>query len=502
MEKKTSKIDAMIGRIFFNKYTLVKKLGEGSFGAIYAAKSQYNLYAIKLENKNRGQNLLENEAYIMSYLHGKRIPFIKSFGYSGDYNVLVMELMGKSLEEIFENLPIKKMTVNCVGKLGLQMIEILEYIHNKHIIHRDIKPDNFVMGKGEKSKYLYLLDFGLAKKYRSSSTLKHYPMIKKKNLTGTARYASINALNGLTQSRRDDLEAVGYVLLYFLRGKLPWQGLHVKNKEDRYHKIMEIKMGTSPYQLCKGFPKEFEEYVDYTRNLEYEKDPDYKYLKGLFNSILKEDKNNSENIYDWDLGNKTLNTITTNNTSQKAFLVKDKDKNKKDNILFENNNNFIDMQNILDNEINEFEEKINIQKKEKNDENKLSMKAIHTNEGFYNSQVVHHSDIKKFAFNTEENLNTLTKDKNKENEKDKEKEKEKEKENDKEDDKEDDIIDLEYEDIMEMTDEGKEEEIKKKPNVSGFIHSKRQLEKNIHLRNIQDTQDTQEIQDSNHCVII
>jgi serine/threonine protein kinase len=502
MEKKTSKIDAMIGRIFFNKYTLVKKLGEGSFGAIYAAKSLHNWYAIKLENKNRGQNLLENEAYIMSYLHGKRIPFIKSFGYSGDYNVLVMELMGKSLEEIFENLPIKKMTVNCVGKLGLQMIEILEYIHNKHIIHRDIKPDNFVMGKGEKSKYLYLLDFGLAKKYRSSSTLKHYPMIKKKNLTGTARYASINALNGLTQSRRDDLEAVGYVLLYFLRGKLPWQGLHVKNKEDRYHKIMEIKMGTSPYQLCKGFPKEFEEYVDYTRNLEYEKDPDYKYLKGLFNSILKEDKNNSENIYDWDLGNKTLNTITTNNTSQKAFLVKDKDKNKKDNILFENNNNFIDMQNILDNEINEFEEKINIQKKEKNDENKLSMKAIHTNEGFYNSQVVHHSDIKKFAFNTEENLNTLTKDKNKENEKDKEKEKEKEKENDKEDDKEDDIIDLEYEDIMEMTDEGKEEEIKKKPNVSGFIHSKRQLEKNIHLRNIQDTQDTQEIQDSNHCVII
>ena len=187
MEKKTSKLDPMIGRIFFNKYTLVKKLGEGSFGAIYAAKSLHNWYAIKLENKNRGQNLLENEAYIMSYLHGKRIPFIKSFGYSGDYNVLVMELMGKSLEEIFENLPIKKMTVNCVGKLGLQMIEILEYIHNKHIIHRDIKPDNFVMGKGEKSKYLYLLDFGLAKKYRSSTTLKHYPMIKKKKFNGNSK---------------------------------------------------------------------------------------------------------------------------------------------------------------------------------------------------------------------------------------------------------------------------------------------------------------------------
>ncbi len=475
MEKKTSKLDPMIGRIFFNKYTLVKKLGEGSFGAIYAAKSLHNWYAIKLENKNRGQNLLENEAYIMSYLHGKRIPFIKSFGYSGDYNVLVMELMGKSLEEIFENLPIKKMTVNCVGKLGLQMIEILEYIHNKHIIHRDIKPDNFVMGKGEKSKYLYLLDFGLAKKYRSSTTLKHYPMTKKKNLTGTARYASINALNGLTQSRRDDLEAVGYVLLYFLRGKLPWQGLHVKNKEDRYHKIMEIKMETSPYQLCKGFPKEFEEYVEYTRNLEYEKDPDYKYLKNLFNNILKEEKNNSENIYDWDIGNKTLNTITTNNTSQKAFLVKDKDKYKKEMNIFENNNNFIDMQNILDNEINEFEEKVNKPKKDKIDDNKLSMKAINTNEGFYNSQIVPHSDIKKFVFNTEENLNTLEK-------------KEKEKGGD------NDIIDMEYEDIMEMTDEGKEEEIRRRPHVSGIIHIKSQLEKSVHLPKVEE--------DKSNCLII
>ena len=145
---------------------------------------------------------------------------------------------------------------------------------------------------------------------KSSTTLKHYPMIKKKSLAGTARYASINALNGLTQSRRDDLEAVGYVLLYFLRGKLPWQGLHVKNKEERYHRIMEIKIETTPSELCKGFPKEFEEYINYTRNLEYEQDPDYEYLKNLFHIILKDD---SEKIYDWDIENKTLNTITTTN---------------------------------------------------------------------------------------------------------------------------------------------------------------------------------------------
>ena len=473
MDKKTAKLDPMIGRIFFNKYTLIKKLGEGSFGAIYAAKSAHNCYAIKLENKNKNQNLLENEAYIMSYLHGKRIPFIKSFGYSGEYNVLVMELMGKSLEDIFESLPIKKMTVNCVGKLGLQMIEILQYIHNKHIIHRDIKPDNFVMGKGDKSKYLYLLDFGLAKKYRSSTTLKHYPMIKKKNLTGTARYASINALNGLTQSRRDDLEGVGYVLLYFLRGKLPWQGLHVKNKEDRYHRIMEIKMETSPHQLCKGFPKEFEEYVEYTRSLEYEQDPDYNYLKNLFYSILKEDKNNLE--YDWDIGNKTLNTITTSNTSQKNFLVKEREreKNKKEN----NNNNFIDIKNVLNNEINEFEEEINKPKIDKIEENKFSSKAINTNEGFYNSQIIQHSDIKNII-NKEGNIIKYRKKNALENEKD---------------DDDDENIYIEYQNIMQMTDEGKEDDINKCPNVSGFIHSKRQIERN---------NSSQKAKDDNGCIII
>ena len=459
MEKKSSKCDPLIGRVFFNKYTLIKKLGEGSFGAIYAAKSQHNLYAIKLENKIKSQNLLENEAYIMSYLHCKKIPYIKSFGYSGEYNVLVMELMGKSLEDIFENLPVKKMTVNCVGKLGLQMIEILEFIHNKHIIHRDIKPDNFVMGKGNKSKYLYLLDFGLAKKYRSSSTLKHYPMIKKKNLTGTARYASINALNGLTQSRRDDLEAVGYILLYFLRGKLPWQGLHVKNKEDRYHKIMEIKIETKPHQLCKGFPIQFEQYVDYTRKLEYEEDPDYDYLKNLFHSILKEDKSNMENIYDWD--NKTLYTNTTNNTSQKALFIKDRENNDK-------NYNFIDRQNIF-----EFEGKINKVKIDRIEDHQLSLKAKNTNEGFYNSQIIQRSELKNII-KTEGKIVSF---KNKNIFKDEEK------------DENEDIIDLEYQNIMDLTEEGKNDDINKCPKVSGVIHCKNQIDNNINSKKIKKEED-------------
>ena len=292
--------DPMIGKLIFDRYKLIKKLGAGSFGSLYSAENGNQYYAIKLEEKSSGQHLLENEAYIMSYLHGPGLPVVKSFGYNRKYYILVMELMGKSLEDIFKSFVVKKMSPRCVCNIGYQMIEILEYIHNKHVIHRDIKPDNFVIGKNYKKKYIYILDFGLYKKYRSSKTLKHYQMVKNKNLTGTARYASINALNGLSQSRRDDLESVGYVLMYFLRGKLPWQGIPAKNKEERYRKIMEKKLATSPEELCMGYPPQFAEYIKYTRLLEYEQNPDYNYLRNLFISVLNSEGCKIDCYYDWD----------------------------------------------------------------------------------------------------------------------------------------------------------------------------------------------------------
>ena len=333
---KTQK-DPLIGELLFGKYLIVKKLGQGSFGSIYSAKENNNWYAIKFENKNNGQALLENEANIMKYLNSPKVPSLKSFGYSGDYNVLVMELMGKSLEDIFESLPTKKMSIRCVCNLGYQMVDMLEFIHSRHIIHRDIKPDNFIMGRGSKSKYLYMIDFGLSKKYRSPTTLKHYPLIQKKKLTGTARYASVNALKGMTQSRRDDLEAVGYVLMYFLIGRLPWQGQVNKNKSQRYLRIMEIKRDTTPQELCRGFPQEFEEYVSYTRNLEYEEDPNYNMLKELFLKVLKNDGHIFDYYYDWDNDGSSL---TTNDTNQnfvcKNELNKDIGKNQND----ENKNHY------------------------------------------------------------------------------------------------------------------------------------------------------------------
>ena len=293
----SSELDNILGRTFFKKYQCIKKLGEGSFGLIYEAIYNNEHFALKFEDLRRNTNLLEAEASIMNYLKGPNIPSVRSFGTSGYYNVLIMQLMGKSLEDLINEK--KTFSIKTVCLLGYQMINVLEYIHDKHYVHRDIKPDNFVMGLNSLSKKLYLLDFGLAKKYRSSTTLVHYPLINKKKLTGTARYASINAMRGYEQSRRDDLEAVGYVLMYFLRGSLPWQGLSGKNKEERYRRILNKKLDTSAYDLCYQYPSEFETYIDYTRKMEYVEQPDYNMIRKLFLQILEKEGQNFDYIYDW-----------------------------------------------------------------------------------------------------------------------------------------------------------------------------------------------------------
>ncbi len=320
-------------KLLFNKYRVKKLIYSSDYSKIYEGfnEREKEKVAIKFEKEGGVRNSLESEAFYVFNIQGFGIPKFITYGKKGSYKILIEELLGMSIYDLYKSKNNKQeFRLKNTYMLALQMINRLEYIHSKNIIHRDIKPDNFVLGRGEKCKNLYILDFGLAKKYRSSRTLKHYPMIKKKNLTGTARYASINALNGLTQSRRDDLEAVGYVLLYFLRGKLPWQGIHVKKKEDRYHRIMEIKMETSPKDLCEGFPQEFESYVKYCRELEYKEDPDYNYLKKLFNNVLKD---YSENTFDWD---KTIITATTSSTSKKCTnMEKNIEKQKNKNIYSE-----------------------------------------------------------------------------------------------------------------------------------------------------------------------
>ena len=202
----------------------------------------------------------------------------------------------------------------------------MENIHNNNIIHRDIKPANINIGIGQMEKFLFLIDFGLSKKYRSSSTKMHYQFEQNKKLIGNARYSSINALEGGTQSRRDDLESLGYMLIYLCLGRLPWQGLVSNSKEDKYYKIRETKKKVTPAELCETLPNEFEQYIKYTRNLKYEEDPDYNYLKNLFVSVLKKNNWEFNYYYDWDQTTLSNEEVISINNSLSSFTNTNQEK--------------------------------------------------------------------------------------------------------------------------------------------------------------------------------
>jgi len=228
------------------------------------------------------------------------IPKVRWYGSKGEYNIMVLDLLGPSLDSLFKKR--KRFSLKTVTMLGRQMIERLQYVHDCGVLYRDIKPHNFLMGLGEKGcGRVHLVDFGLCKRYRNESTGSHSRMrvVKGRGVTGTVRYSSVNIHDGCDASRRDDLLSLGYVLMHLLRGDLPWLGLSAKSKKAKHELIRKRKVQTSDEDLCAGWPYELVQYFQHCRSLDFYDRPDYEKLQGLLDSILANLGSSNDLRYDW-----------------------------------------------------------------------------------------------------------------------------------------------------------------------------------------------------------
>ncbi|BGP53966.1 hypothetical protein JCM8202_002963 [Rhodotorula sphaerocarpa] len=280
-----------------------RKIGEGSFGVIFEGHNLLNsqTVAIKFEPRKSDAPQLRDEYRTYKILSGSPgVPQVYYFGQEGLHNVLVIDLLGPSLEDLFDMCG-RKFSVKTVCMTAKQMLTRVQTIHEKNLIYRDIKPDNFLIGRpGTKTaNVVHVVDFGMAKQYRDPKTKQHIPYRERKSLSGTARYMSINTHLGREQSRRDDLEALGHVFMYFLRGGLPWQGLKAATNKQKYEKIGEKKQTTAIKELAEGYDEEFAIYLNYVRKLGFEETPDYDFLRELFTKVLKNRGETDDGIYDW-----------------------------------------------------------------------------------------------------------------------------------------------------------------------------------------------------------
>ena len=297
-------MDIMVGK----KYQLLKKLGEGSFGLLYKGLNieTNEPVAIKLElTEGNHQPSLRFEYASYKRLQVDQVTVVgfPSLFYFGPYvaekrfDALVLELLGHSIEDLFDKCN-RRFSLKTILQIVIQILSRMEHVHKAGIVHRDIKPENFMFGRpaSESKAILHVIDFGLAKHYLEDG--KHIRQERSKGCLGTARYMSINTHLGKTQSRRDDLEALGYMFVYLFKGRLPWQGLAGAGAE-RYDNILKVKKETSPEDLCKGLPNEFEQYLKTVRKLGFEEAPDHSDLRNMFIRVFDRKKFEKDSIYDW-----------------------------------------------------------------------------------------------------------------------------------------------------------------------------------------------------------
>ena len=303
-KEENKKKEPMMKDLIAENFVILTTIGKGAFGEIslsYDLRENIEV-AIKREKKTNKIPQIKTESKVYQKLlniqlgqdiSGLKIisqetilgvPKFYGVGESPDFYYLIMEFLGPNLNNLLNYCGVRKFTISTVCLIGLQMLNRIEYIHKHHYLHRDIKPENFCIGTEEKTNVIYLMDFGLSKRYKNSKNFQHIPYREGRALIGTARYVSINTHLGIEPSRRDDIESIGYVLIYFLKGNLPWQGL--KDGDQKYIRIMEKKLQIPTEVLCYGLPDEFVHYLNYTKNLKFEERPDYDYLRNLFVKLL------------------------------------------------------------------------------------------------------------------------------------------------------------------------------------------------------------------------
>ena len=316
------KKDPNINSIFFKKYKILKLITTSKFSSTYEGINinTKEKVAIKLEEKNK-YNFLEKEAFTLFAIKGYGIINLISFGKNKKYNIMVLPLLGKSLNKFFINNN-RNFCLLDICLIGLQCIERIEWIHKNYIIHRDIKPDNFLFDLKD-PRIIYLIDFGLSKKYRSKRTLKHIKNSYVNKVVGTIRYASVNSLKGFQMSRRDDLESFYYMIIFFLLKNLPWQNIKGKTLGEKYLEILEIKQEFNIDDYKMIIPNEIIKMFKYVKNLKFDEEPNYFMIKNSFRSILYGMGHSELDTFSWIKDKRIINSkMSPNICLRKSSLKK------------------------------------------------------------------------------------------------------------------------------------------------------------------------------------
>lgn len=292
------------------RYQLVQLLGEGSFGKVYLGRDADTEaeVVIKLEHSSVDPSFLDEEIRIYQSLQPKPgFPRVFWHGWQDSFQVMVFELLGPNLEDLFCYCG-QKFSLKTTLTLADQLLHRFESLHAANYLHRDVKPENFLLGTGSQGNNVYMTDLGLAiyrqptkplKSPLAKSPIASQGLSQEPRLIGTCLYASINAHLGIPQSRRDDLEALGYMMVYFRTGSLPWQGLKTATRAEKYRRVLEMKQAIGVESLCQGLPPAFATYMAYVRSLGDSDKPDYRYLRNVFHQVFRQHHFHHDYVYDW-----------------------------------------------------------------------------------------------------------------------------------------------------------------------------------------------------------